>query len=145
MRDGGVRLDSSPNAGPRPIAGLAANRVISVPILRRAEGTVDAATEPTADRRAVHPGAYRDRGKDGDALRTRPLAAVGTRGADDLAAALTPTTFSVQDKARGKHRTALRNPASRARVAYPHPVWLRVSAYSAKRGHDNPERSLVTS
>ena len=140
-----MRLDSSPNASPRPIAELAASRVISVPVLQRAEGTRGAATDPTAHRRAVHPGSYRDRGEDGDTRRTQPLAAVGTRGADDLAAVLTPTTFNVQDKARGKHRTALRKPASRARVAYPHPVWLRVSGYYTKRGHDNPERFLVAS
>ena len=143
--DGGVRLDSSPNARPCPTVELAANRVISVPVLRRAGGTRGAATDPTAQRKAVHPGACRCRGEDGDTRRMQPLAVVGTRGADDLAAAPAPTTFNVQDIARGKHRTALRNPASRARVAYPHAVWLRVSGYSAKRGHDNPERFLVAS
>ena len=60
-------------------------------------------------------------------------------------ASLTPPTRNVQAKADGKHHAALRTSASRVRGAYPCPVWLRGSGYSAKSKHDNPERFLVAS
>lgn len=139
-----MRLDSSPHARTRPLAELAANRVIPGPVVRRAGGKRSAAEDPTAHRDAVYPGACRGKGVDGDTRCTQTWC-VGARVAVDIETVLTPTTLDVRGKPPGKHLAALRNPAIRARAAYPHPVLLRVSGHFAKSGHDNRERFLVAS